>query len=52
MDKNKNVNIIFFDGVCVLCSGFADFILKYDQKKKRVLGRTSRSEGEGTIERK
>ncbi len=33
MDKNKNVNIIFFDGVCVLCSGFADFILRYDQKK-------------------
>ena len=33
MDKNNNVNIIFFDGVCVLCSGFADFILRYDKKK-------------------
>ena len=25
--------IIFFDGVCVLCNGFADFILKWDKKK-------------------
>ncbi|MBC7465436.1 MAG: thiol-disulfide oxidoreductase DCC family protein [Bdellovibrio sp.] len=25
--------IIFFDGVCSLCNGFIDFILKRDQKK-------------------
>jgi len=25
--------VIFFDGVCVLCNGFADFILKWDKKK-------------------
>lgn len=26
--------IIFFDGVCHLCNGFVDFILKNDQQKK------------------
>lgn len=24
--------ILFFDGVCVLCNGFADFILKHDKR--------------------
>lgn len=26
--------ILFFDGVCVLCNGFADFILKHDKRGK------------------
>jgi predicted DCC family thiol-disulfide oxidoreductase YuxK len=25
--------IIFFDGICVLCNGFADFILRWDVKR-------------------
>tara|TARA_B100000530_G_C15487793_1_gene301208 strand:- start:96 stop:491 length:396 start_codon:yes stop_codon:yes gene_type:complete len=29
--------IIFFDGVCVLCNGFADFILKRDRKNHFLL---------------
>ena len=31
--SKEQVKIIFFDGVCVLCNGFADFILKYDRNK-------------------
>ena len=27
-------NIIFFDGVCNLCNGFVDFIIKRDKQKK------------------
>ena len=26
--------ILFFDGVCNLCNGFIDFIIKHDSKKK------------------
>lgn len=29
-----NKNIIFFDGICGLCNGFVDFILRIDKKKK------------------
>lgn len=32
--KNSNDNVIFFDGVCGLCNGFVDFILRIDQKQK------------------
>lgn len=28
------MKIIFFDGVCGLCNGFVDFILKIDKKRK------------------
>lgn len=28
-----NMKIIFFDGVCGLCNGFVDFIIKIDKKK-------------------
>ncbi len=27
------MKVIFFDGICGLCNGFIDFILKIDQKK-------------------
>ena len=29
----KNNKIIFFDGVCNLCNGFIDFVIKRDSKK-------------------
>ena len=29
---NRNFHIIFFDGVCNLCNGFVDFILKRDHR--------------------
>ena len=32
MDQDKP--IIFFDGVCNLCNGFVNFLIKYDQKKQ------------------
>jgi predicted DCC family thiol-disulfide oxidoreductase YuxK len=28
------MNIIYFDGVCGLCNGFVDFIMKMDKKSK------------------
>lgn len=28
------MKVIFFDGVCGLCNGFIDFIMKIDKKKK------------------
>jgi len=31
---NKQQNIIFFDGVCVLCNGIVDHIIKYDKQKR------------------
>ena len=30
----ENNNIILFDGVCNLCSGFMQFVYKQDQKGK------------------
>lgn len=34
MLKNRNSDqIIFFDGICILCNHFVDFILKHDHKK-------------------
>lgn len=29
-----NYNIVFFDGYCVLCNGFVDFLLQADSNKK------------------
>jgi predicted DCC family thiol-disulfide oxidoreductase YuxK len=29
--------ILFFDGVCVLCSGFAQYVLKHDHRKRILL---------------
>jgi len=29
-----NYNIVFFDGYCVLCNGFVDFLLQADTKQK------------------
>ncbi len=31
--ESESENIIFFDGVCSLCSGFIDFLIKRDSKK-------------------
>ncbi len=28
------MNVIYFDGVCGLCNGFVDFIMKIDKKKQ------------------
>jgi predicted DCC family thiol-disulfide oxidoreductase YuxK len=33
MQQNKDNNIVFFDGVCSLCNGVVDFIMKRDKKK-------------------
>lgn len=33
MEPTKN-NVIFFDGVCGLCNGFVDFIMKIDKDQK------------------
>jgi predicted DCC family thiol-disulfide oxidoreductase YuxK len=30
-NQTPHLSILFFDGVCVLCNGFADFILKQDR---------------------
>jgi len=32
--KKHHQNIIFFDGVCGLCNGFVDFVLRNDSKKQ------------------
>ena len=43
--KNKDQNIVFFDGVCVLCNGFVKFITKRDKdhsiKFASLQGRTA-----------
>jgi len=31
---SESLPILFFDGTCVLCNGFADFILRYDKGGK------------------
>ncbi len=33
MSEAENKNVIFFDGVCGLCNGFVDFIMRIDEKK-------------------
>jgi predicted DCC family thiol-disulfide oxidoreductase YuxK len=33
-DFPDDVAILFFDGVCVLCSGFVQFILRHDARKR------------------
>lgn len=32
--SEKKDAVVFFDGICVLCNGFVDFILKLDKKHK------------------
>jgi predicted DCC family thiol-disulfide oxidoreductase YuxK len=32
MDANDGKPILFFDGVCALCNGFADFVLARDKR--------------------
>jgi predicted DCC family thiol-disulfide oxidoreductase YuxK len=32
--KGDQHSVLFFDGVCGLCNGIVDFILKWDRKKK------------------
>ncbi len=34
MNNYSHDKIIFFDGVCGLCNGFIDFVIKHDQEKK------------------
>ncbi|MEM9332768.1 MAG: DCC1-like thiol-disulfide oxidoreductase family protein [Pseudomonadota bacterium] len=34
LETIKDKNVIVFDGECVLCSGFFNFVLKHDQKKQ------------------
>lgn len=34
MDVPSDKSIIFFDGVCNLCNGFVDFVIKRDVKRK------------------
>jgi predicted DCC family thiol-disulfide oxidoreductase YuxK len=41
--QNENRDIIFFDGVCNLCNGFVDFVIK--RNKKRNLYYTSLQSG-------
>jgi len=31
MKKSHEVQIIFFDGVCNLCNGFVDFVMRFDR---------------------
>ena len=31
---NNEQNVVFFDGLCGLCSGFVDFVLKIDKKSQ------------------
>jgi predicted DCC family thiol-disulfide oxidoreductase YuxK len=33
MNDAENKNVIFFDGVCGLCNGLVDFIMRVDEKK-------------------
>jgi predicted DCC family thiol-disulfide oxidoreductase YuxK len=34
MEKNLVIDkVVFFDGVCGLCNGFVDFVIKHDSKK-------------------
>ena len=33
-ERNTWHNIIFFDGICVLCNRYVDFLVKRDKKKK------------------
>ena len=34
MEKNIQQNLILFDGVCNLCNGFVQFVIRHDKKKK------------------
>jgi predicted DCC family thiol-disulfide oxidoreductase YuxK len=34
MDRSTDKSIIFFDGVCNLCNGFVDFVIKRDHKRR------------------
>ena len=34
MEKNIQQNLILFDGVCNLCNGFGQFVIRHDKKKK------------------
>ncbi|MEO6169167.1 MAG: thiol-disulfide oxidoreductase DCC family protein [Chitinophagales bacterium] len=38
MSTIKNKTIILFDGVCNLCNGFVQFIIKRDKKERFVFG--------------
>lgn len=44
---NRNLPIIFFDGFCILCNGFVDFIFRRDKKHTfyfaPLQGKTARS---------
>jgi len=34
MNNEEHNNIIFFDGLCNLCNGFIDFVIKRDKKRE------------------
>jgi predicted DCC family thiol-disulfide oxidoreductase YuxK len=42
--------IILFDGVCNLCNGFVDFIIRFDKHKKFKLGALQSKEGLSFLE--
>ncbi len=33
-ESGDDMNVIYFDGVCGLCNGFIDFIMKIDKRKQ------------------
>jgi len=38
MSTNQKPNIILFDGICNLCSGFVQFVLKNEKQKNILFG--------------
>lgn len=45
----KNDKVVLFDGVCVLCSAWVDFLLKYDTQAKFKLASVQSSEGQALL---
>lgn len=42
-------NIVLFDGVCVLCTGWVKFLLKYDKQKRYKLAAVQSPEGQDLL---
>jgi len=50
-----NLRIVFFDGVCSLCNGFIDFLIRIDKKRRlryaSLQGNTAKKHGiQGSLE--
>ena len=47
---NQEDRVVLFDGVCKLCSAWAKFLIKYDNKRNLKLATVQSSEGRAILE--